>query len=503
MQRAVGFYLFMSLQTFTKGAMAAALLLCSPASAQTTEQLPGFDLERLETNLGRGTLLVGNGELMVPGGLNVGLLGHYQRRSLVLSDGERELQIVRDRATALLSASYGVLSWLEVGAELPFVLWQKGDDPTEVGLARLSAQGLGTPVLQARLGLLSRRHRQPVDLSADLGVGLPFGNSTALAGDTGPQFHARMVVGTSLGWLQPSLEAGVLFRPAILLATSDGAADPGARSEVRLGAAVATSGKGLRGELGLRATLAPQVSMELLGGVRFPLLVGLDAFLQGGPGLGGAPGTPRFRMMAGVSYRIEPPPRLSFIDETADRALQLELAAPPEPKEDNRIRPAGTWEFNSLTRDDTRKALGPGGNPQEPMRPYQVTPQELIVLQGDVPFSRGSATLPGVVPLLDQAAVRLLEQPMGGLILVEGHADTEGSDSSDLIMSLRRAQAVRRYLIDQGIPAMQVRIRGFGSDWPVSSNPATEQERQLNRRAVVLVIVANPAPTTTTQAPAP
>ncbi|PTL85377.1 OmpA family protein [Vitiosangium sp. GDMCC 1.1324] len=489
-------------------AMAATLLACAAASAQSTEQLPGFDLERLETNVGRGTLLVGNGELMAPGGLSVTLLGHYQRMPLVLSDGERDLRVVQDRATALLAASYGVLPWLELSAQVPFVLWQQGDDPGEAGLAQLAAQGLGTPVLQARLGLLSRRYRQPVDLSADLGVGLPVGTGTALAGDAGPRFHARLVVGTTLGWLQPSLEAGVLFRPSILLDTAEAAAKPGASSEVRLGAALATTGQGLRGELGLRATLAPQVSMELLGGVRFPLLVGLDAFVLGGPGVGGAPGTPRFRVLAGVAFRSEPPPKLSFIDQNADHELQLSLATPKPPPEDNRIRPVGTWELNSLTRDDTSGASGESGAPQEAPRPYQPGPQERLVLRGEIHFAQGSSELPGVVPLLDQAVLRLSEQTRGGTIIVEGHADSEGTDSSNMIMSLRRAQAVRRYLIDQGVPATRVRIRGFGSNWPVSARPATEQERQLNRRAEVLVLTEVPAPTTpaaptTTQVPAP
>ncbi len=494
----------MRLPSFTRGAVTAALLVGSLASAQDegSEQLPGFDLERLETNIGRGTLLVGNGELMVPGGLSVSLLGHYQRQPLTLSDGERELQVVRGRATSLLSASYGVLSWLEVGAQVPFVLWQQGDDPTQAGLARLSAQGLGTPMIQARLGLMSQRYRQPIDLSADLGVGLPLGTGPALAGDAGPRFLARLVAGTNLGWLNPSIEAGVLFRPAILLNTSEGAAKPGASWEIRLGAAVATTGKGLRGELGLRAMLAPQVSMELIGGVRFPLLVGLDAFIQGGPGLGGAPGTPRFRALVGVSFRSEPPPRISIIEENADREFQLSIAKPPEQPEDSKVRATGTWEFTRLSRDDSRPVLAESA-PTEPLRPYQPTPQEKLVLRGEIQFKQGSAELPGVVPLLDQAALRLLEQPKGGLIIIEGHADTEGIDSTDMIMSLRRAQAARRYLIDQGISASQVRIRGFGSDWPLSSKPATEPERQLNRRADVLVITEAEAATATTQTPAP
>jgi OmpA-OmpF porin, OOP family len=484
--------------------MVAGLLACSLAAAQSEEStlLPGFDLERLETNVGRGTLLVGNGELMIPGGLQVSLLGHYQRLPLVLNDGEGDLQVVRNRATAMLSAGYGVLPWLEVSAQLPFVLWQQGDDPSLVGLGQLSAQGLGTPVLQARLGLLSRRQRQPVDLAADLGVGLPFGNGTALAGDDGPRFHARLTVGTTLGPVAPSLEAGVLFRPSILLATSAGAAKQGANSEIRLGAALATTGKGLRGELALRTSLSPQVSMDLLGGVRFPLPAGLEASLMGGPGLGGALGAPRFRVLAGVSYRSEPPPKLSFIDEGADRDLQLALATPERPKEDDRLRPVSTWELNALSRGDPQDSAEQKG-PQEPLRPYQPTPQEKVVLRGVIPFTKGSAELPGVVPLLDQAVLQLSEFPKGGTLIIEGHADTEGTDASDMFMSLRRAQAVRRYLVNQGIPATQVRIRGFGAEYPVSAKPATEEERQLNRRAEVLVLTDAPPTSTTTQSPSP
>jgi outer membrane protein OmpA-like peptidoglycan-associated protein len=471
--------------------------------AQPSQQLPGFDLERLETNIGRGTMLVGNGELLVPEGLSVSLMGHYQRLPLVLSDGATQLRVVSDRATGLLAASYGVLPWLELGAQVPFVLWQQGDDPSEIGLSPLTAQGLGTPVIQARLGLLSRRHRQPVDLSADLGVGLPVGTGTALAGDSGPRFHGRLVAGTTLGWLQPSLEAGVLFRPAILLANSANENTANARAEVRLAAALATTGKGLRGELGLRTTLGSQISMELLGGVRFPLVVGLDAFVLGGPGVGGGLGTPLFRVLAGVAFRSEPPPKLSFLDENADRELQLTLAAPPPPPGEEPVRPTSTWELNSLTRGENPGSPAAQEAAKEQLRPYQPSTHETLVLRGAIPFSQGSSQLPGVVPLLDQAVVRLLEKPQGGTIIIEGHADTEGADMSNMIMSLRRAQAVRRYLIDQGILATQVKIRGFGSDWPVSAQPATEQERQLNRRAEVLVITPSEAPAVTTQAPTP
>ncbi|ATB39300.1 hypothetical protein CYFUS_004744 [Cystobacter fuscus] len=490
----------MSLPSFPiRLAITATLLGCPLAAAQSGDRLPGFELERLETNIGRGTLLVGNGELLVPQGLNVNLLGHYQHLPLVLRDAGDRLEVVQDRATALLSASYGILPWLEVGAQLPIVLFQRGANPSGVGLAELTAQGLGTPVLQVRLGVLSRRRRQPVDLAADLGVGLPFGTGTALAGDDGFRYHARMTAGMELGWFQTSLEAGVLFRPNILLPTSDSDWEvrSGASPEVRLGAALATVGKGLRGELALRATFAnPKPSFELLGGIRFPLVPSLDAFVLGGPGVGEALGTPLYRVIMGISFRNEPPPKISFLDERADQELQLVLATPPSTSTEEPVRPVAAWELNALGRGEARVADDMA--PPTPPKPYQPGPQDKVVLRGELHFARGSSELPGVVPLLDQAVLRMAERANAGRILIEGHSD---KDSADSFMSVRRAQAIRRYLIDQGIPATQVRIQGFGSDWPVSAQPATEQERQLNRRAEVLVITDSSAPPTTQSSP--
>jgi OmpA-OmpF porin, OOP family len=493
----------MSLPSSTKGAMAAMLLGCSLARAQSTEQLPGFELERLETNTGRGTALVGNGELMVPGGLSVSLLGHYQRAPLVLQNGAgQNLAIVGGRATSVLAASYSVLSWLELGAQVPFVLWQAGGDPTGLGLAPLSGQGLGTPVLQARLGLLSRRQRRSVDLSADLGVGLPIGSGLALAGDSGPRFHARMTLGTALGaWINSSVEAGVLFRPTIPLATTQASVLPGASTEVRLAGALATTGQVLRGELALRATLASQPSLELMGGVRVPLMAGLDAFALGGPGLGSAPGTPLFRVVAGVAFRNEPPPKLSYLDEQSDRELQLTLATPTVEQRVEQAHPTPSWELG-VEKSSPQGRLADASASDAPRPPYQPGPEERLLLRGQVHFAQGSSELSGVEPLLDQATLRLAEHANAGIILIEGHADTEGSDASNMLMSLRRAQAARRYLIDQGIPAARIKIRGLGADWKVSPAPATEKERQLNRRAEILVLTPSETPLTT-QAPVP
>ncbi len=203
-----------------------------------------------------------------------------------------------------------------------------------------------------------------------------------------------------------------------------------------------------------------------------------------------------------TTKKEEPAPRPSAVD-----FLRGLLRPKPKPDPDNsgpqasimlsqaREKPPeeGLLEFQVETMSEVHTV------PEPKPAPYQPGPPERLVLRGAIHFlARDSAELPDIVPLLDQAILRLLELPESGLILVEGHADSEESNAR--ISSLQRAQAVRRYLIGQGVPLTQVRIRAFGSDWPVSAKPATEQERQLNRRVEVLVIsqeasVEPPSPT--------
>ncbi|MBZ4374260.1 hypothetical protein [Corallococcus sp. AS-1-6] len=325
------------------GAAAAVLLSALPAWAQSA--LPGFELEHLEFNPGRGTAVMRNGELLVPGGMSLGLVGQYQRLPLVLLNGERRLEAVRDRASSVLAGSYGVLPWLEVGAQVPVVLWQQGDDPAPLGLTPLASQGLGTPEIQARLGLLNRRDEHPVDLSMDLGVGLPIGSEAVLGRDSGLRVRALAAMGTQVAWLKPTLEAGVLLRSRNPLSATGAS---GQALEVRLGAGVTTAGQGLRGELAVKAAFAAdmaQPAVEVLGGGRIPLSEGLELHALAGPGLGRTPGTPIARVLLGVSFRQEPPPRMEVLPEPVPQLRLEELQTRPEYVPDSSVEPVPTREL--------------------------------------------------------------------------------------------------------------------------------------------------------------
>lgn len=71
-----------------------------------------------------------------------------------------------------------------------------------------------------------------------------------------------------------------------------------------------------------------------------------------------------------------------------------------------------------------------------------------------------------------------------GRIEVAGHASDEGDDYYNVDLSQRRANAVRRYLIDQGVSPARIIARGYGDSAPESANTDASGRRE-NRRVEV------------------
>lgn len=72
-------------------------------------------------------------------------------------------------------------------------------------------------------------------------------------------------------------------------------------------------------------------------------------------------------------------------------------------------------------------------------------------------------------------------------ILVEGHTDAVGSIESNQILSERRAEVVKQYLINKGISPERIQTIGYGELKPLASN-ATTFGRQLNRRTEIVIL---------------
>src|SRR5258706_364229 len=114
------------------------------------------------------------------------------------------------------------------------------------------------------------------------------------------------------------------------------------------------------------------------------------------------------------------------------------------------------------------------------------TARGLIVNMSDVLFDFNRYTLrPGAREKLAKVSGIILGHP-GLRIQVEGHTDSVGSDEYNMKLSESRANAVRDYLVAQGIPSANVTSQGFGKTMPVADN-GNAAGRQMNRRVELVV----------------
>jgi peptidoglycan-associated lipoprotein len=75
------------------------------------------------------------------------------------------------------------------------------------------------------------------------------------------------------------------------------------------------------------------------------------------------------------------------------------------------------------------------------------------------------------------------------LALIEGHADEQGTSEYNVALGARRANAVREFLIAQGVPATRLRTISYGKERPVAVC-ADESCWSQNRRAVTVISIA-------------
>jgi len=115
----------------------------------------------------------------------------------------------------------------------------------------------------------------------------------------------------------------------------------------------------------------------------------------------------------------------------------------------------------------------------------------VITLPGSVLFASNKSTLLGSAQnKLSQVADALKDQE-DHKITVEGYTDSRGSDETNQLLSQRRADSVRDYLVSMGVPGDKIDARGFGSSSPVADNKSAEG-RADNRRVEIVVKPVEP-----------
>jgi len=149
---------------------------------------------------------------------------------------------------------------------------------------------------------------------------------------------------------------------------------------------------------------------------------------------------------------------------------------------------------SDYTVEELRQALAPATEPDIRLRGIGATSKPQVPsVNGatavlNVLFASNSdRILPAYyddIAKLGQALSPILAS--GANVRIEGHTDSLGSDQYNQRLSLKRAESVRRYLVQQfALPPERLLAAGFGKSQPIAPNDSPEGRSQ-NRRVQVV-----------------
>ena len=171
--------------------------------------------------------------------------------------------------------------------------------------------------------------------------------------------------------------------------------------------------------------------------------------------------------------------------------------AKPEPKSDS-IGRAGCWwlPVEAAKNDQDVELWGnrgvvfhawkkPTPTESKPSPPKPVEP-ELIDYKpypsiGLILFDFGKAVLRAEGKAEADKVVVELKKHRNDKVIVEGHASPEGDDAYNMALGLRRAESVKKYMVESGIEPNRITTKSYGETQPVLPNDIPAR-RKINRR---------------------
>ncbi|MEM9078334.1 MAG: OmpA family protein [Bacteroidota bacterium] len=160
------------------------------------------------------------------------------------------------------------------------------------------------------------------------------------------------------------------------------------------------------------------------------------------------------------------------------------------PKDSGSIENKGCPDIDNDTLvdidDACPKVVGPISNNGCPEVTEEVQKQ-LNDYARTILFDTGKATIKteSVTTMVD--IIQILNEYPSANFTVEGHTDSVGSSTTNQRLSESRANAVRDFLINEGIAPSRLIAKGYGEEKPIASN-TTKSGRKQNRRVEINLI---------------
>ncbi len=143
----------------------------------------------------------------------------------------------------------------------------------------------------------------------------------------------------------------------------------------------------------------------------------------------------------------------------------------------------GTYWIRSQGVEAAPGASAVTGKPSgESTRPRTVVPAPPAgVFHADVYFDFKSTRLRADAVRVLQDTTGLMDLANAWVVLVQGHADRQGPAEYNRVLAQRRAQAVKQFLVELGVPETSIKLVTLGQDGLLCDDPGKECQ-ELNRR---------------------
>jgi outer membrane protein OmpA-like peptidoglycan-associated protein len=124
---------------------------------------------------------------------------------------------------------------------------------------------------------------------------------------------------------------------------------------------------------------------------------------------------------------------------------------------------------------------------KKPKRSLVTLSKKEIVISQQVRFETNSAEIVASSdPLLREIADVMLRNQQVELVEIQGHTDNTGGAERNKALSQERADAVRTWLVNAGVPEERLEAKGYGPDHPLTPNK-TAADRAKNRRVQLII----------------
>jgi outer membrane protein OmpA-like peptidoglycan-associated protein len=422
----------------------------------------------------------------------------YATRPIEFGDGKTERLKLTDKLLVNhIGFSYGAYKWIQIGTNLPLVIFANPNS-AEGYLRNVQARDreyffLGDLAVQAKFAF--PRFIPVLDATITTSIVFPTGSREALTTDDSMKFTVELPI--SMTFASHSIET--FFTPGIakwesedriyaytndaapvskILQKSDSLLlSAGGRYWIS-GTAQSFAPKTFVVDAGVRGDFAdskisftnPESPAEWSMGIGYFATRSLSFHSAFGSGLGVGAGAPMSRIVAGVRYTALP-----LATETSDAPLKSMLSSSAYTEK----------ELETILEQARAEPIPPSLSYDEDIVLRLKVNGEIIDI-GGIHFDSNSAQLSKHTKSTIELLFHELKRIHPSSIRIEGHTDSVGSYNYNLVLSKRRADAVKKELVRLGENPDIVDAEGFSYRYPLASN-GTSEGRKQNRRIEVSV----------------